>query len=190
MKKSLDKCILLPDGNMLGYIINEEKYPNIKNSELDKVQIEDSIIIDVLSDYAQLVLPVNDITSKIKRYDKLRIGKRVWEVQSINDIMYESIISIYLKETYEDFTKEEHNETIEIDGVYIDGEKEISPYVEYTYKIVGDFKGDWAINDNPYIKILNKNETEITLEWNHSKKGSFTLSYGALVQEIKVKSLF
>ena len=30
MKKSLDKCILLPDGNMLGYIINEEKYPNIK----------------------------------------------------------------------------------------------------------------------------------------------------------------
>lgn len=30
MKKSLDKCILLPDGNMLGYIVNEEKYPNIK----------------------------------------------------------------------------------------------------------------------------------------------------------------
>lgn len=161
----------------------------VKNSELSQVTI-DNMVIDTLSDYAQLVLPAGGVAQNIKRYDKLKIGKRYWEVQSINDIMYESIISIYLKETYESLTEETPNETIEIDGVYIDGEKEISPYVEYTYKIIGNFEGDWAISENPYIKILNKNETEITLEWNHSKKGSFTLSYGTLVQEIKVKSLF
>lgn len=187
-KGAVRKC------NYLDIIYNDTPlkgaFFNIKNSELTKVQIEDSMIIDVLSDYAQLVLPADELTSKIKRYDKLKIGKRVWEVQSINNVTYESIISIYLKETYEDFIEETSNETIEINGVYIDGEKEISPYREYTYKIVGNFEGDWAISENPYIKILNKSETEITIEWDYSKKGSFILSYGSLTQEIKVNSLF
>lgn len=163
---------------------------SLKNSEIEQVQLNESLLMDVLSDNAKLILPVNNITKQIQRYTKLIIGNRVWEVQSIDNITQETIISIYLKETYANPTPELPQESVEINGVYIDGVTEILPYREYTYKIIGDVQGDWALSDNSFIKILNKNEKEITLEWNNSKKGNFTISYGELSQEIKAKSLF
>lgn len=163
---------------------------SLKNSEIEQVQLNESLLMDVLSDNAKLILPVNNLTKKIKKYSKLNIGNRVWEVQSIDNITQETIISIYLKETYVNPTPELPQESVEINGVYIDGVTEILPYREYTYKIIGDVQGDWALSDNSFIKILNKNEKEITLEWNNSKKGNFTISYGELSQEIKAKSLF
>lgn len=173
-----------------GDIVFKGAFFNLKNGEIQQTQVNESLLIDVLSDNAKLILPVDNNSKNLKRYDKLKIGNRMWEIQSIDNLSQETIISIYLKECYVNPTPEIQNEQTEVDGVYIDGELEILPYREYTYKIIGDIEGDWAISENSPIKILNKNEKEIVIEWNNSKKGDFTISYGTLSQKIKAKSLF
>ena len=173
-----------------GDIIFKGAFFNLKNGEIQQTQVNESLLMDVLSDNAKLILPVDNNSKNLKRYDKLKIGNRMWEIQSIDNLSQETIISIYLKECYVNPTPEIQNEQIKVDGVYIDGELEILPYREYTYKIIGDIEGNWAISENLPIKILNKNEKEIVIEWNNSKKGDFTISYGTLSQKIKAKSLF
>lgn len=163
---------------------------NLKNSELEQVEVNNSLIMDVLSDNAKLILPIDENSKSLKRYDKLKIGNRMWEIQSIDDLTQETILSIYLKECYVNLTPEIQNENVKVDGVYIDGELEVLPYREYSYRIVGNMVGEWAISDNSPVIIHNINEKEIVIEWNSSKKGNFTISYGELSQEIKAKSLF
>lgn len=173
-----------------GDIVFKGAFFNLKNGEIQQTQINESLLMDVLSDNAKLILPVDNNSKNLKRYDKLKIGNRMWEIQSIDNLSQETIISIYLKECYVNPTPEIQNEQIEVDGVYIDGELEILPYREYTYKIIGNIEGDWAISENSPIIIHNINEKEIVIEWNNSKKGDFTISYGTLSQKIKAKSLF
>ena len=173
-----------------GDIVFKGAFFNLKNGEIQQTQVNESLLMDVLSDNAKLILPVDNNSKNLKRYDKLKIGNRMWEIQSIDNLSQETIISIYLKECYVNSTPEIQNEQIEVDGVYIDGELEVLPYREYSYRIVGNISGEWAISDNSPIIIHNINEKEIVIEWNNSKKGNFTISYGELSQEIKAKSLF
>ena len=67
----------------------------------------------------------------------------------------------------------------------------ICPNCSATYKISDkNFQGEWTFSENSNLEILNINEGEITIKWMSPKSGTFTLSFGAIVQEIKVKSLF
>ena len=173
------------DKNILyGVLINPE------TAHLSTKIIDSRWTLDSTNEVLGLYLPKNEISIKIERYSKLKIGNKYWEVDSVlSDLIQPNLLKISLREDYETIV-EPTVPTVDIDGVSIIGEKEISPYCEYTYKINKNIEGDWSINDNSFIKILNKNETEITLEWNYSKKGSFILSYGDIHQEIKARSLF
>lgn len=173
------------DKNILyGVLINPE------TAHLSTKIIDSRWTLDSTNEVLGLYLPKNEISIKIERYSKLKIGNKYWEVDSVlSDLIQPNLLKISLREDYETIV-EPTVPTVDIDGVSIIGEKEISPYCEYTYKINKNTEGDWSINDNSFIKILNKNETEITLEWNSSKKGSFILSYGDIHQEIKARSLF
>ena len=128
-----------------------------------------------------------------KRYNKFVYKGRTWQVQSYNDIDFEDILIVEAEENYEQIIEkpEIDNEDVKVDDVYIIGEKVISPLQIQTYKISDkNFQGEWTFSENPNLEILNINEGEITIKWTSPKSGTFTLSFGAIVQEIKVKSLF
>ena len=132
-------------------------------------------------------------TAFFKRYNKFVYKGRTWQVQSYNDIDFEDILIVEAEENYEQIIEkpEINNEDVKVDNVYIIGEKVISPLQIQTYKISDkNFQGEWTFSENPNLEILNINEGEITIKWTSPKSGTFTLSFGAIVQEIKVKSLF
>lgn len=128
------------------------------------------------------------------RYNKFVYRGRTWQVQSFNDIDFEGILIVRAEENYEEIQEEpiiKNDDVKTDDGVYIEGEKIILPLQTQTYKISDkNFLGEWTISENPSLEILNKSEREITIKWNSPKSGSFTLSFGALTQQIIVKSLF
>lgn len=182
------RCCALPieiNGHYVyGVLIDPE------TADISTKIVEGRWTLDSSNEDLGLYLPKNEITQNIDRYSKLKIGNKYWEVRSVvSDMIQPNLLKIYLKEDYETIVEPEVP-TVDLEGVSIIGEKEISPYIEYTYKISKNIEGSWSINDNSFIKILNKNETEISLEWTSSKKGSFVLSYGDIHQEIKARSLF
>ena len=67
----------------------------------------------------------------------------------------------------------------------------MKPLQIQTYKISSEkISGEWTVEENKPITILNKNEREITIKWTSTKSGEFTLSFGDISQLIKVESLF
>lgn len=127
-----------------------------------------------------------------KRYAKFEFAELTWEVQSVNTIDYEGILICSAKENYEIIpeVKVENEDNI-VDGVYIEGAKIMKPLQTQIYRISSEnFSGEWTVEDNKPITILNKNEREITIKWTSTKSGEFTLSFGGISQLIKVESLF
>ena len=127
-----------------------------------------------------------------KRYEKFNFSNLTWEIQSVNAIDYEGILICSAKENYEIIPEiKVENEDNIVDGVYIEGAKIMKPLQTQTYKISSEnFSGEWTVEDNKPITILNKNEREITIKWTSTKSGEFTLSCGDISQLIKVESLF
>lgn len=127
-----------------------------------------------------------------RRYERFNFSNLAWEIQSVNAIDYEGILICSAKENYEIIPEiKVENEDNIVDGVYIEGVKVMKPLQIQTYKISSEkISGEWTVEDNKPITILNKNEREITIKWTSTKSGEFTLSFGDISQLIKVESLF
>ena len=133
------------------------------------------------------------------RFQKLYISNRLWEVQMVNDITSDTMLIIYLKETFinefEDKQSEEvNNEEQEIiTDKYIEGKNILYPFDIATYNIVGANGGQWIIDGNK-AKINIQNENSIEIQVVSAKSGSFTLIYKRtneedIIKKVIIKSL-
>ena len=163
-----------------------------KNTEIDW-EIKSNNRIDSPNLVITIWIPATEKNKEFfKRYAKFEYANLTWEVQSVNAIDYEGILICSAKENYEIIPEVKvENEDNVVDGVYIEGAKIMKPLQTQTYTISSEnFLGEWTVEDNKPITILNKNEREITLKWTSTKSGEFTLSFGDISQLIKVESLF
>lgn len=163
-----------------------------KNTEIDW-EIKSNNRIDSPNLIITIWIPATEKNKEFfKRYAKFEYANLTWEIQSVNAIDYEGILICSAKENYEIIPEVKvENEDNVVDGVYIEGAKIMKPLQTQTYKISSEnFSGEWTVEDNKPITILNKNEREITIKWTSTKSGEFTLSFGDISQLIKVESLF
>ena len=163
-----------------------------RNTEIDW-EIKSNNRIDSPNLVITIWIPATEKNKEFfKRYAKFEYANLTWEVQSVNAIDYEGILICSAKENYEIIPEiKVENEDNIVDGVYIEGAKIMKPLQTQTYKISSEnFSGEWTVEDNKPITILNKNEREITIKWTSTKSGEFTLSFGDISQLIKVESLF
>ena len=138
--------------------------------------------------------------SYFSRFTKIDFDNKKWEVQAVN--RYDSggkIIEVFLKETFsntiEEKVKKEQqeqskDENVDITVPHIVGEKLIYPYDIKTYTVEGTSGGQWNV-DNNKVKIIEQNDTMVTIEVITSKSGSFNLIYGEdLILNIEIGSLY
>ena len=148
------------------------------------------------------------------RFTKIKVEGKSYEVQAVDYLSNPGILTIQLKEYYQNTLEDEENETekpvevwkipeetpsedtqtieYEVQGetvtlvkeeenednpCLIQGPTLVYPYDRARFYLEGEHNGDWKINDNKKVKIINKNSTEIILEIITSRKGNFVLTY-------------
>lgn len=145
------------------------------------------------------------------RFKKIMINGQPWEVQVADSISTPGIITITLKETYNNTaetdidkavqkatTKEEAQEQ-DIETPYIYGLNEVYPYDVRQYELKNYFGpiGHWIIKDTTrsnMVKLAQEQELSVELNIVTGKSGKLVLSYvtddsEVAALEIKVKSL-
>lgn len=139
--------------------------------------------------------------SAFQRFDIIEIAGKPWEVQMVDRLTTEGIITINLKEYYQNSIKEEaEGELQEIEEQkpdvksLINGDKIVYPYDEKTYSIAAEIGGgEWFVSNKKAI-ILEQNEQTVKLAIVWGKSGSFDILYKRkgfddIVLPIEIKSL-
>lgn len=131
------------------------------------------------------------------RFKKLKIKGKPFEVQAVDDISTNGILTVYLKEDYTN-NWEDEPKNIEIkpevpDGyIYIEGPDEVYPYDLVNFKILNANKGTWSLNNNK-ARIIDSTDTMINLEIISGKSGEIDLTYTTvsgnnIIKKIKILS--
>lgn len=136
-----------------------------------------------------------------QRFDIIEIAGKPWEVQMVDRLTTEGIITINLKEYYQNSIKEEAEEKLqEIQEQKpnvtqsILGDKVVYPYDEKTYTVAaGIYGGYWEISNKKAI-ILEQTEQTMTLAVVWGVSGNFDILYKRegfrdIVLPIEIKSL-
>jgi len=126
------------------------------------------------------------------RFQKVAISDRLWEVQMVNDITSDTMLIIYLKETFtnefepmynnttdnndsqEEETEDENNE-INIEPTIL-GNDTVSPFDNATYTIENAGGGNWILS-NTKAKIVSETENSINILIVSAKSGSIEIKY-------------
>ena len=133
------------------------------------------------------------------RFKKLKIKGKSFEVQAVDNLSTDGILTVYLKEDYtNDWAQVEKQQVLPeanlpINIVRIDGPLEVYPYDILEYSILNTKGGTWILNSN-CAKILNQNELSVKIEITTGKSGDFDLVYAIdgmndIVQNVKILSL-
>jgi hypothetical protein len=150
------------------------------------------------------------------RFTKIKVGQventweggehfKNWEVVGRNPYKGDGVMELYLKEDWSNTIAEEeeaakaeaaaNEEPQEQDPAapYIDGPDEVEVYSVFTLELknVDDFTQTWSINNTKKAMFVTSKTTQTTVDVKvlTGKSGTFTVSYGDLSKEIKVKSL-
>lgn len=128
-----------------------------------------------------------------QRFTKCKIKGKSFEVQAVDDLSTNGILTIYLKEDYNnswaDAMDELQQETVES---RITGAAKVYPYDIQTYTINGAEGGVWLLDTN-CAKILSQTADSATIEITTGRSGSVNLIYRIdsedIVQPITILSL-
>ena len=122
-----------------------------------------------------------------------------WRVEAIDDISMPGILEVYAEEYYSNVQEDDIEQGI-VGGLIeepvvkpslIRGEQFIKPKKTYHYYYEGVEEGEWLVQDWLRAPIEYKeNGKELTLKWNATYSGQFTISYGEETITITVESLF
>ena len=136
-----------------------------------------------------------------KRFDIIEIAGKPWEVQMVDRLTTEGIITINLKEYYQNSIKEEAEEKLQeieeqkpIEQFLINGDIAVYPYDEKEYSIAAEINGGvWEISNKKAV-ILKQDEKTMKLAIVWGKSGSFDILYKRegfddIVLPIEIKSL-
>lgn len=154
-----------------------------------------------------LYITADDVTRDyFHRFKKVDINGRLWEVQMVDDITSDTMLIVYLRETYinefepvENLTaaagQEEPTEGEEeqSDAAAIQGNDSLYPFDTATYSIVNADNGVWFVSNNKAaIKSQTMQEAVVTIV--SGKSGSVDLIYSReneddIVKTITIKSL-
>lgn len=135
------------------------------------------------------------------RFDIIEIADKPWEVQMVDRLTTEGIITINLKEYYQNSIKEEAEEKLqEIEEQkpeifsLISGDEIVYPYDEKVYSIAADISGgEWFVSNKKAV-ILKQDDRTVKLAIVWGKSGSFDILYRRegfddIVLPIEIKSL-
>lgn len=135
-----------------------------------------------------------DTIEQFKRFAKISIDGKPWEVQAVDRLSTPGILTIALKETFSNPIEEdvaavvqkiEEKNQVETEAkpyTYISGTTTVYPYDTRTFTIENhiDIAGEWRIvNESKanIVKVIESNQDQITVQILTGKTGSFTLEY-------------
>ena len=118
------------------------------------------------------------------RFDVIELAGKPWEVQMVDKLTTEGIVTINLKEYYQNSIKEEAEEKLQeieeqkpVAESLILGDKTVYPYDEKTYSIAAEVSGgEWLVSNKKAV-ILEQNERTVKLAIVWGKSGSFDILY-------------
>ena len=135
-----------------------------------------------------------DTIEHFKRFAKITIDGKPWEVQAVDRLSTPGILTITLKETFSNPIEEdaaavvqklEEKNQVENEAkpyTYISGATTVYPYDTRTFTIENhiDIAGEWRITNESkanIIKVIESDKNQITVQILTGKTGSFTLEY-------------
>ena len=135
-----------------------------------------------------------DTIEQFKRFAKISIDGKPWEVQAVDRLSTPGILTIALKETFSNPIEEdaaavvqkiEEKNQVETEVkpyTYISGATTVYPYDTRTFTIENhiDIAGEWRIvNESKanIVKVIESNQDQVTVQILTGKTGSFTLEY-------------
>lgn len=136
------------------------------------------------------------------RFDIIEIAGKPWEVQMVDKLTTEGIITINLKEYYQNSIQNEAEEKLQEieeqkpieENSLIIGDRVVYPYDEKEYVIAeGINNGIWSVSNKKAV-ILEQSDTKIKLAIVWGRSGSFDILYkregfNDIVLTIEIKSL-
>ena len=119
----------------------------------------------------------------LKRFAIITIGDQPWEVQSVDKLTNPGLITIHLKEWYNNTAPKEEEPpeppepTPTPIGPHIEGPTEVKPFSNYTYTIVGYVGGHWSIDQPKKLAILSQTDTTVDIGITTGRSGNAMLTY-------------
>lgn len=149
-----------------------------------------------------LYLTADDTTrGYFHRFQKVEIRDRLWEVQMVDDITSETMLIVYLKETFtnefEDAAADDSSDATEdtsTETAAITGKDSLYPFDSATYSIDESMAtGTWSLSNNKAV-IDNQTPAAASITVTSTKSGSVDLIYSReneedIVKTITIKSL-
>ena len=146
------------------------------------------------------------------RFKKVTINDRLWEVQMVNDITSETMLIIYLKETFtnefaetessDDETPSGDDDQSSDDDLYpsddddietaaIIGKDVVYPFDKTSYTLGNEVLpgGTWLIDNEKKARIISQTDTTVYIYIVSAKSGAFNLIYRKENNEDIVKSI-
>lgn len=155
-----------------------------EETQIDWNKMENAMYNDLNYNIIMTVTKDEVTSNFFKRFAKIKVNGRNWEVQATDDMSREGIIDVYLKEYYTNSIEEEQAQ-YEKDNppspkpdtvAKIIGEEIIYPYDIKTYNIEGLDCGIWSV-DNKKIRILSQDAIKCKIEVMSGKSCQFNLTY-------------
>lgn len=119
---------------------------------------------------------VNEDTSKLKRFSKVKLNGQNYEVKVVNRMTTGGIMILYLGEDYTNSIEENNFTPEENENNKIKGDSVVYTYDIKNYYIENETGGTWRLSNNK-ARILNTTDTTVSIEFTTSKKGQVDLIY-------------
>lgn len=128
-----------------------------------------------------------DTLDYFHRFKEIKIGRKNWEVKTVDPYSADGIIEVclgeYFTNTLNDYYKEEQEKKIKEanksanTNIYIEGQKIVYPYEKHKYVIHGISDGKWSVNNNKKAIIKEPLSPCTIVEFITGKSGKVDLSY-------------
>lgn len=119
---------------------------------------------------------VNEDTSKLQRFSKVKLNGQNYEVKVVNRETTGGIMILYLGEDYTNSIEENNFTPEENENNKIKGDSAVYTYDIKNYYIENETGGTWRLSNNK-ARILNTTDTTVSIEFTTSKKGQVDLIY-------------
>lgn len=137
------------------------------------------------------------------RFKKIKIREKPFEVQAVDELSTDGILTVYLKETYTDLWEDKQDEEVippaeekpeeaqtfalrrmPVIESKIIGPAEVYPYDIVQYEVLNSAPGAWYLSNNR-AKIIEQTESSVKIEITTGKSGSVSLIYRSGSADIK-----
>ena len=130
----------------------------------------------------EIYLPKTDETLTLKRFSKMKLKGKPFEVQAVDDITIDGLLVVYLKEDFTNSFEPVQEPTVKPAVANISGPTIVYPYDLVEYTIREAMGGQWYVS-NKNAKIVYQDAEKVKLDIVTGKSGNVKLSYIAQNKE-------